>query len=1189
MPANYLEVPSEARALRMHIQNQTLAYAKRYITTDYVGYTEEGVAEIFSTCLHPVSTHAPTDISLPVDPVHRLLASRAQDLVPYTEEYKLSVEEQKDIKEIFGRVLGLKTGSIPSLEGMLAEEPNILDSPLRPLSPILTSRARKQTPKILQRPAKQVLGMLPTDMEEIFDKGRIHSVKEAEIAEEVLERDKYLDLEYTMTPEMIPEFRGFMARLPTKKKKYFPEGYEAFLRAESPPIERRFTRMSPPLFPRSETMGFGGKKAATREETLSGLLNSVGVTLAPVEDAGFSLDEIAQESMRILCGDMDHILESPTPSPPQPPPLRWSSSDAAQPSSPPPQTPRRLHPSEMAFLASSPPDAYSRMEKIEKFDEVLFPKDRSRGRKLPPKKDQPKFSDFISGLHRPVPLRPAQHLAPPIATILVPASPSVTSRSDSIIGQPDEEIDELADDFSAGILSRVGSKNPSRRTSKNLSRKSSKLSRFASTVSVRTESQASVPSDVDQLEDDDTLVSCVVERLTKGAGDPFEYIMKERIEEKEMFMLDVPDLPPPNVHKTDGPPPPMSLADTSSQLGICRVGGIQSLQLDLEWRVTMPGERPPTHEQVAQADTPYDVETKAKAKENIKSLLARIDQDPGATGVFGEEESKVEVGGAWTRENLELILTKAEREKLYGGRRVEDEGSDRVDIHEPIRDEGAPSLTQTTFVPLSFGSEGQRESFGMDVDAVDYAYFGVQGHGGSECQAHDDLQQQECDALGQEPIYELQQECDEDSRQTLEEQPNYEDDPEQQQVYVGPVEQVQEQEPVDDWFEILEQIQEGPHQNHDFQVEESPSPLARTPQGTINGAAGAFVCPDPTNLEVPLEWKDLQPSHSARHKLASFMYARTGKPQQVVNVDVRSPVSTPAPAPEPEPERTGPYPIPPEIQPMLTIIPFKPVEGLEPERYRIIASMQTIQHRALVQRLEHPSVNLELVERSCQVDPPDGGTFIWQGTGPPLHGASFAIDPCTALVLVPLADLPCPDAVPALSRLLQSLLDRYETIALILEAYSKSKSATELDPFTPPARKALGSVRRGVALINGSLGHAGVKVGIARSVEECAFLTRGIVDGAAREWVGAWEVWGPRQWVGDDELPEEVELGSVPSMNVFASVTILAQTTIDELLGLSPEERSALFGPSIGSARIDALNDAIERGRERVEQMQDVE
>ncbi|KAG8685864.1 hypothetical protein FRC11_009922 [Ceratobasidium sp. 423] len=676
--------------------------------------------------------------------------------------------------------------------------------------------------------------------------------------------------------------------------------------------------------------------------------------------------------------------------------------------------------------------------------------------------------------------------------------------------------------------------------------------------------------------------------------------MKERIEEKEMFMLDVPDLPPPNVHKRDGPPLPTNLAEASSQFGLRRAGGVQSLQLELDWRVTMPGNRPPTHEQVAQADAPYEAETKAKAKDNIKSFLGRLNRDPGAAGVFGEEEPEVKVGGAWARDNLKLVLTKEEREKLYGRRElevVEDgefEESVPVDTCEPIRDEGVPLPTQTSFVPLSFGSENPRGSWNMDVESAEYegfeqqefdeldeeygAYEQPQVHQGSEFQReYDDYLEQ-------------QQEYDE-----LEEQPNYEDDPEQQQIYEDELvdsqpEQIQEREPVDDWFEILEQTQEDPRQiqeDHDIQVDDSPQP-ARTLPTAINDTARALVRPDPTNLEIPPEWKDVQPGHSARHKLASFMHARTGMPQPDVDVDVRPASPPPAPEPEPvaEPERTGPYPIPPEFQSMLTLAPYDPVGGVDPECYRIIASMQVIQHRALVQRLEHPSINLQIVERAGEAV---SGPLSWQDAGPPLHGASFAIDPCTAVVLVPLADLPCPEAVPALSRLLQNLLNRYDTVALILEACSKSKSAVELDPFTPPARKALASVRRGVALINGSLSRTGIKVGIARDVEECALLVRGAVNSAAREWAGAWEVWGSREWVGDDELPEEMELSSVPSMNVFASITILAQTTIDELLGLSPEERSTLFGPSVGSARIDALNEAIEKGRERVELMGGVE
>jgi hypothetical protein len=72
------------------------------------------------------------------------------------------------------------------------EKASTLDTPFRPLSPILTARARKQTPKLLHRSRAQVLGMLPSDMEETFDKGRIHPVRVEEIVEEKLDRDEHL-------------------------------------------------------------------------------------------------------------------------------------------------------------------------------------------------------------------------------------------------------------------------------------------------------------------------------------------------------------------------------------------------------------------------------------------------------------------------------------------------------------------------------------------------------------------------------------------------------------------------------------------------------------------------------------------------------------------------------------------------------------------------------------------------------------------------------------------------------------------------------------------------------------------------------------------------------------------------------------------------------------------------------------
>lgn len=186
-----------------------------------------------------------------------------------------------------------------------------------------------------------------------------------------------------MTPDEVEGFRVLLARVPTGKPTAYqsPAGFVDFLRATSPPPPKGIPQaMSPPLFPRRETVGTGAKRkaiGASREDgpmlgSLAGLVGAIGAQPASLEEDQFSLDAIAQENMRILCGDMGKCAllhksepwrpncastDFLPPSSPPPPSLHHSdftSSDAAQPSSPLPQTPARIHPSERAFLVSSP-------------------------------------------------------------------------------------------------------------------------------------------------------------------------------------------------------------------------------------------------------------------------------------------------------------------------------------------------------------------------------------------------------------------------------------------------------------------------------------------------------------------------------------------------------------------------------------------------------------------------------------------------------------------------------------------------------------------------------------------------------------------------------------------------------------------------------------------------------------------
>ncbi|KAG8791549.1 hypothetical protein FRC12_008878 [Ceratobasidium sp. 428] len=841
---------------------------------------------------------------------------------------------------------------------------------------------------------------------------------------------------------------------------------------------------------------------------------------------------------------------------------------------------------------------------------------------------------MIADFHRPIPIRTETQTLPPVATILVPASPSISN--DSIAGQPDddeeEEIDELADDNS--II-------PSRRTSRAVSRR----------VSTK-----AVDSQVDELADDDTLVDMVVNQLTRGVGvDPFEYIIKEKLDEKEAMMLDVPELPPPNVSRTEAPQPaPESLADlmdlskdgqgATGAMGIRRIGGIKPLQIELGWRVTIPGE-PLTLEQAIGVQNPTDPDAKSVVKE-FRAGLNEVQEQERSFEVEqpGEDVKGVGRGEAWARDGM--ILAREEREKVYGRR-----PSEQVQSLDPLNEESEvesrfdenekplPNIelgTQASFVPLSFGTHGPQSQWdeppypeleprpypsSTEEQPVGYRHSWVDDSGYYDQEMEVEVTEGEDDrywfqilsqsSAGQEqqngPVpateFELAPGAEEQAYGAKE-------------AFTVPMDIGPEVRAI----EVLDSLEPGRRVGAEEGIgaREYPREVDSTPATDVDSRALATQEPEPPIPNPSF----VRPEHSAPNKLAAFMYARAKTPALLVAPPVAPPREFPLPNPAPGEQSSRPvaekselYPIPPEIRSLITLSPDEsPKTSHEPEPFRVLASMQLVQHRALVSALEHPSIELHLVERSSSSSLPGSITWPWQDTSTPLHGASLALDPNTALVFIPLADLASPDAVPALSRLLQSLLTRFEWIGLVLEAYprprprshtlqpesaSTSTSTTDrddftLDPFTPPTLKALSALRRALVLLHNALGlvpiagTGGVEVGIGRNVQETARVVRCAVDRAVESWRGregrAGEVWGGREWVEDvDESMEEQELANVPGMNVFAAVTVLAQTTVDDLLSMSAEERTRLFGPSITESKVAALNDVIAQGQARVE------
>lgn len=70
-----------------------------------------------------VSPLAPTDISLPIDPLDKLLRLHEHDLaVPYDEDFVLRQDEGQGVRNKLRPILELKNRPLPSLNAMLAQE-----------------------------------------------------------------------------------------------------------------------------------------------------------------------------------------------------------------------------------------------------------------------------------------------------------------------------------------------------------------------------------------------------------------------------------------------------------------------------------------------------------------------------------------------------------------------------------------------------------------------------------------------------------------------------------------------------------------------------------------------------------------------------------------------------------------------------------------------------------------------------------------------------------------------------------------------------------------------------------------------------------------------------------------------------------------------------------------------------------
>jgi hypothetical protein len=181
--------------------------------------------------------------------------------------------------------------------------------------------------------------------------------------------------------------------------------------------------------------------------------------------------------------------------------------------------------------------------------------------------------------------------------------------------------------------------------------------------------------------------------------------------------------------------------------------------------------------------------------------------------------------------------------------------------------------------------------------------------------------------------------------------------------------------------------------------------------------------------------------------------------------------------------------------------------------HHYICSVSFLQHQALIRALRH-HVHVEAHERSS------------------LSGVDLALDPFSAVLVFPLAELPArkPDLLSILceqSRRFSSLLVLFEAFPSVQsQSITAAAAATSkkslLDPYSPPVRKAISKVRRDFVIAQ-TMGNAAaetvLQLAFAHDVVEAAKLIRVYGNEVEHRAVqnGLSVLWMERDWLGEEE------------------------------------------------------------------------
>ncbi|KAJ3514549.1 hypothetical protein NLJ89_g2311 [Agrocybe chaxingu] len=284
------------------------------------------------------------------------------------------------------------------------------------------------------------------------------------------------------------------------------------------------------------------------------------------------------------------------------------------------------------------------------------------------------------------------------------------------------------------------------------------------------------------------------------------------------------------------------------------------------------------------------------------------------------------------------------------------------------------------------------------------------------------------------------------------------------------------------------------------------------------------------------------------------------------------------PQPYPQPSEASDKPCPPtEIFDANTVYLPDPISVPNSVHF-YMASLEFIQKQAIVRALKSDICAVELVERET------------------LGGVDLIVDPNCAVLFLSLFTLParCEAYVEKVAQ--QSW--KFGNLLVLFEAYPEQRSrrwrdsrktvaddpafslkvgcAPDLNAYTAPILKAIKKLRRDVSIAEAcgtKRPETAVQYAFANTVDEAALLTRWYGDSAeaADETEGA--IWGQRMWLMQDYLEdEETNLATIDGLNHFSASIVLCQVPLEDFLNMPPEQRTDGFASFIGLEAMTRCN-----------------